>query len=87
MNKYKNVHVVTEFNKNWYEYAEFETTDPIAILLQRNGFFCEAATYICSHQTEYVTATTEDVLCLRKELLTCGDANVVMEALDIILNA
>ena len=86
-NEYKKVHGVTEFDNNWYEYVEFGTTNPITILLQRNGFSREAATYIRSHQTEYVTATTEGVLCLRKELLNCGNTSVEMEAADIILNA
>jgi len=86
-NEYKKIHGVTEFDNNWYEYVEFGTTNPITILLQRNGFSREAATYIRSHQAEYVTVTTKGVLCLRKELLTCGNTSVEMEAADIILNA
>lgn len=86
-NEYKKVHGVTEFDNNWYEYVEFGTTNPITILLQRNGFSREAATYIRSHQAEYVTAKDTGILCLRKELLNCGNASIEMEAADIILNA
>ncbi len=86
-NEYKKVHGVTEFDNNWYEYVEFGTTNPITILLQRNGFSREAATYIRSHQAEYVTTKDTGILCLRKELLNCGNASIEMEAADIILNA
>lgn len=86
-NEYKKVHGVTEFDNNWYEYVEFGTTNPITILLQRNGFSREAATYIRSHQAEYVTTKDTGILCLRKELLSCGNTSIEMEAADIILNA
>lgn len=86
-NEYKKVHGVTEFDNNWYEYVEFGTTNPITILLQRNGFSREAATYIRSHQAEYVTTKDTGILCLRKEVLNCGNASIEMEAADIILNA
>ena len=52
-NEYKRVHNVSEFSNNWYEYVVFGTTNPLTILLQRNGFSREAATYIRGHQ-EYV---------------------------------
>ncbi len=37
-NEYKKIHSVNEFDNNWYEYVEFGTTNPLTILLQRNGF-------------------------------------------------
>ena len=53
-NEYKTVHKVTEFDNNWYEYVEFSITNPLTILLQRNGFSHESATYIRNHRYEYV---------------------------------
>ena len=50
----KTVHDVTEFDNDWYEYVEFGTTNPLPILLQRNGFSQESATYIRNHKEEYV---------------------------------
>lgn len=45
-NEYKKIHGVDEFDNNWYEYVEFGTTNPLTILLQRNGFSRESATFI-----------------------------------------
>ncbi len=44
-NEYKRIHNVKEFDNNWYEYVEFGTTNPLTILLQRNGFSREASIY------------------------------------------
>lgn len=77
---------VSEFSNNWYEYVEFGTTNPLTILLQRNGFSREAATYIRGHQ-EYVSADkSAGQLRLNRSLLQCGNTSVEMEAADIILN-
>lgn len=53
-NEYKKIHGVDEFDNNWYEYVEFGTTNPLTILLQRNGFSRESATFIKKHKNEYV---------------------------------
>ena len=45
-NEYKTVHQLKEFDNNWYEFVEYGTTNPITILLQRNGFSREVSTYI-----------------------------------------
>jgi len=42
-NEYKKINGVNEFDNNWYEYVEFGTTNPLTILLQRNGFLRESA--------------------------------------------
>ena len=83
-NEYKQVHGVTEFDNNWYEFVEFGTTNPLTILLQRNGFTREAATYIRGHH-EYVTkdAPTGNIR-LKKDLLKCGNRSVEMETADIL---
>lgn len=86
-NEYKNVHKVTEFDNNWYEYVEFGTTNPLTILLQRNGFSRESATYIRNHRDEYVVQDEagED-LKLKSSLLKCGNTSVMTESASIKFN-
>ncbi len=80
-NEYKNVHNVTEFDNNWYEYVEFGTTNPLTILLQRNGFSRESATYIRNHKDEYVVHEGDgEDLKLKSSLLECGNTSVMTEA-------
>ena len=86
-NEYKKVHDVTEFDNNWYEYVEFGTTNPLTILLQRNGFSRESATYIRNHKDEYVVHDgSNDELKLKSSLLTCGNMSVMTEAASIKYN-
>lgn len=66
-NKVKNHEpkVVTEFRASLKSYidVEFGTTNPLTILLQRNGFSRESATHIRNHRDEYVVQdeTGEDL--------------------------
>lgn len=86
-NEYKKIHQVDEFENNWYEYVEFGTTNPLTILLQRNGFTREVATYIRNNQVEYVVHDgSTGKLKLRGTLLQCGNASVESEAFDIKYN-
>ncbi|MDU7029383.1 hypothetical protein [Robinsoniella peoriensis] len=86
-NEYKKIHQVDEFENNWYEYVEFGTTNPLTILLQRNGFTREVATYIRNHQDEYVVHDgSTGKLKLRGTLLQCGNTSVESEAFDIKYN-
>lgn len=85
-NEYKKIHGVTEFNNNWYEYVEFGTTNPLTILLQRNGFSREAATYIRSHR-EFVEEDVNGNVRLKRDILRCGNSNVEMESADVMLNS
>lgn len=86
-NEYKKIHDVTEFDNNWYEYVEFGTTNPLTILLQRNGFSRESATYIRNHKDEYVVHDgSGDELKLKSSLLTCGNTSVMTEAAGIKYN-
>lgn len=86
-NEYKNVHNVTEFDNNWYEYVEFGTTNPLTILLQRNGFSRESATYIRNHKDEYVVYDGDgEDLKLKSSLLKCGNTSVMTEAASIKFN-
>lgn len=85
-NEYKKIHNVVEFDNNWYEYVEFGTTNPLTILLQRNGFSREAATYIREHREFVEEDGSSGILKLKNELLTCGNTSVEMEAADIKYN-
>ena len=86
-NEYKKVHGVKEFDNNWYEYVEFGTTNPLTILLQRNGFSRDSATYIREHKDEYVVHDGDgEKLKLRSSLLNCGNTSVMTEAASIKYN-
>lgn len=86
-NEYKKVRDVTEFDNNWYEYVEFGTTNPLTILLQRNDFSRESATYIRNHKDEYVVHDgSGGELKLKSSLLTCGNTSVMTEAASIKFN-
>lgn len=86
-NEYKKIHGVEEFDNNWYEYVEFGTTNPLTILLQRNGFSRESATFIKKHKNEYVAHDgSTDELRLRLSLLNCGNTSVMTEAASIRFN-
>lgn len=85
-NEYKKIHDVDEFDNNWYEYVEFGTTNPLTILLQRNGFSREAATYIRGHREFVEEDGSTGKLKLKTSLLTCGNTSVEMEAADIRFN-
>uniref|UniRef100_UPI003BAD0307 hypothetical protein n=1 Tax=Flavonifractor plautii TaxID=292800 RepID=UPI003BAD0307 len=78
---------MTEFENNWYEYVEFGTTNPLTILLQRNGFSREAATFIRDHREFAEEDGSTGRLRLKNELLSCGNTSVEMEAADIKYNA
>jgi hypothetical protein len=86
-NEYKRFKGCSEFDNNWYEYVEFGTTNPLTILLQRNGFSREAATYIRNHRADYVsTDKVTGALKLLNKVLHCGNKNVELEAADVKLN-
>lgn len=69
-----------EFLTNdWYEYVEYGTTNKICILLQKNGFSPEAATYIQKHEDIYISRT-EDGVKVKISILDCPRTSVKNEA-------
>ena len=69
-----------EFLTNdWYEYVEYGTTNKICILLQKNGFSSEAATYIQKHEDIYILHTEKGVK-INISLLDCSNISVRNEA-------
>lgn len=70
---------MTGFDNNWYKYTEFGTTNPLTILLQRNGFSRDSATYIRNQKEDYVVHDA-DREKLKSLLLTCRNTSVITEA-------
>jgi len=58
--EYKRFHQLESFQNDWYEYVEYGTTNPLSIILQRNGFSRETSTYIRKHRNEYVSRPVEN---------------------------
>ena len=76
LKKYTNKEYLTN---DWYEYVEYGTTDKTCILLQKNGFSSEVATYIHKHESQYVEHT-EDGIKLNMSVLACSRKSVQEEA-------
>ena len=72
---------------NWYEYVEYGTTNPLTILLQRNGFSRESARYVKEHSEYVVKDGSTSVLKLKASLASCGNTNVEKEVIYIRQNA
>lgn len=72
---------------NWYEYVEYGTTNPLTILLQRNGFTRESARFVKEHPEYVVKEGSTDVLKLKASLSSCGNKNVEKEVVYIRQNA
>jgi hypothetical protein len=69
-----------EFLPNdWYEYVEYGTTNKICILLQKNGFSSEVATYIQKHEDTYISHT-ENGIKINISILDCSSISVRNEA-------
>jgi len=68
-----------------YEFVEYGTTNPLTILLQRNGFSREASTYIKSHQSDYIVLKDGDYK-IKSDLLSCQSKSVRREAEEIKYN-
>ena len=66
-------------SNDWYEYVEYGTTNKICILLQKNGFSPEVATYIQKHEDPYIERT-ENGIKVKKEILNCQRQSVREEA-------
>ncbi len=76
LKKYKKRDYLTN---DWYEYVEYGTTNRICILLQKNGFSSEVATYIQKHEEQYVERT-DDGIKLKISVLSCPRRSVQEEA-------
>ena len=84
--EYKRIKNIQEFSNDWYEFVEYGTTNPLTILLQRNGFSRETATYIKTHKQDYVSNTKNNGIQLKNTLLECGSLSVRREVSEIKYN-
>lgn len=84
-NEYKNIHGLTDFPNNWYEYVEYGTTNPITTFLQRHGFSREIARYINSH-FEFIEPQANGTYKLKTSLLHCSNLNARNEANSVYYN-
>ena len=64
---------------NWYEYVEYGTTNPLTILLQRNGFSRESARFIKENPEYVVKGGSTGKLKLKASLSKCGRTSVENE--------
>lgn len=85
-NEYKTVHQLKEFDNNWYEFVEYGTTNPITILLQRNGFSREVSTYIRNNKDEFIIEGPDGKWHLSTALLECSNTNARTEASSVRYN-
>lgn len=83
--EYKKYHKTGELENDWYEFVEYGTTNPLTILLQRNGFSREASTYIKSHQGDFITIKDGEYK-IKTGLLSCPNTSVCREAAEIKYN-
>lgn len=70
---------------DWYEYVEYGTTNKICILLQKNGFTSESATYIQKHEDMYIARTDAGVR-VQMSVLQCERTSVREEAVAVYKN-
>ena len=84
--EYKRFHGVESFQNDWYEYVEYGTTNPLSIMLQRNGFSRETSTYIRKNREEYVVKTSDGEIKLRRSLVDCDSISVSKEVSDVMYN-
>lgn len=85
-NEYKTIHQVKDFENNWYEFVEYGTTNPITILLQRNGFSREVSTYIRTNKDEFIIEAADGTWKLSTALLECSNTNARKEAKSVHYN-
>lgn len=84
--EYKRFHDVESFPNDWYEYVEYGTTNPLSIMLQRNGFSRETSTYIRKNKEDYVVVTADGEIKLRRSLAECDNISVRKEVADVQYN-
>lgn len=82
--EYKKQHGLNFMPNDWYEYVEYGTTNPVTIMLQRNGFTRETSTYLKQHR-EYLKELNGEIKVL-KTLLDCPKMSVAKEAAEILYN-
>ncbi len=84
--EYKRFQELESFLNDWYEYVEYDTTNPLSIMLQRNNFSRETSTYIRKNREKYVILTSDREIKFHRSLLECDDISVQKEVADVQYN-
>lgn len=84
--EYRIVHPDEPF-KDWYEFVEYGSTDPVAIWIQRNGFTREAAAYMTSAGRNLIIHTEDGKLRIKAELFNTENQSIRREAEQIRYNS
>lgn len=82
--EYKRQHGLTAMQNDWYEYVEYGTTNPLTIMLQRNGFTRETATYLKQHREFLIEISGETKISTT--ILGSAKASVVKEIREVMYN-
>ena len=82
--EYKKFHKLETIQNDWYEYVEYGTTNPLTIMLQRNGLSRETSTYIKKHR-EYLLEVN-GTYKIRDSILTCENTAVQKETTEVKYN-
>lgn len=72
---------------DWCEFVEYGTSNPLSIMLQRNGFSRETALYIKENKDTYVIIKNGVAKLRRAIAIECPKESVRAEVADIIYNA
>lgn len=83
--EYKRFHGKESITNDWYEFVEYGSTSPLTIMLERNGFSREAATFIKDHEQSFVVNTNQGYKLLPAVLFS-GNATVDREAAEVQYN-
>jgi hypothetical protein len=83
--EYKRQHDNKPFSNDWYEYVEYGTTNPLSIMLLRNGFSRETANFIKDNRQQYVV-TENGESKLKRSIRECGNTSVENQVKDVIFN-
>lgn len=83
--QYKKMSDLSALQNDWYEYVEYGTTNPLTIMLQRNGFSRETATYIKKHEIDYIVKIDNEYK-VKSTLVQCASKAVCHEATEIRYN-
>ena len=79
-NEYRRIKGDAALDKNnWYEYVEYGTTNPLTILLQRNGFSRESARFIKENPEYVIKDGSTGQLKLSTALANCGKTSIENE--------
>jgi superfamily II DNA or RNA helicase len=83
-NEYKLFHKLQNIQNDWYEYVEYGTTNPLSIMLQRNGLSRETSTYLKRHR-EYIIEVN-GVYKIKTSILNCENESVKKETSEVKFN-